>query len=344
MPDETRIHWTDDEDLLARFVLGQLDAAEASSLEKHLAECSRCSDAVRTERVIAAGLKRAGREEFKKRLAGHVAQRHSYEFNWYQAAGIAAAIMLLVTLGIHYNWFFGEGEKQIELRQKPDSDMLSHQEAPAPQAAPKRSSTGAEKQGVSGKEPKSVAGAEADGKKKGVDELRILSLQEAKRIGPVPTVLGKGIAAESERAQPMQISAAARTQELWARGTVVQMAVMNRFSDKAADVAVDARGLPAVAKTAIIGVNPAEMSITQSPASALPRGQQRATRADEVQTLFRKVPRGLQMVLFGDTLLTPQELAQARLEQVGVDSVLLVAGRKLIGYKVPQGWLRQQAK
>src|SRR3989304_2584400 len=107
MPDETGKHWTDGEDLLARFVLGKLDAREASSLEQHLAECARCAEAARTEQVIAAGLKRTGREELKQRLAQRLRQQRSHRFNWYQAAGIAAAVVLLVAVALRGDWFFG---------------------------------------------------------------------------------------------------------------------------------------------------------------------------------------------------------------------------------------------
>jgi len=344
MPDETRKHWTDDEDLLARFVLGQLDARETSSLEQHLVECARCADAVRAERLIAAGLKRAGREDLKQRLSHRISQHRSYEFNWYQAAGIAAAIVLLVTVGIRYDWFIGSVDKQVEHLQKSDSVALAKQGTPAPQVASARPSTDAAKKETSVEVARSMTNAGAGGKKKGSDEKRVLSLEEEKRAVSVPMMLGKGVPGQADKMQPALMAVAADVEELWTQGTVIHTIAVNRFADKVADVAAEAKNLSLVARTKVHGADSAAVRVTQRSASMLPVGQQRAKRSGEVQTLFRQGPQGLQIVLFSDTLLTPQELQQARLEPIGVDSVIVVAGRKLIGYKVPHGWLRRQAK
>ena len=341
MPDETGKHWTEDEDLLARFVLGNLDAREASSLEQHLAECARCADAVRAEQVIAAGLKRAGREELKQRLAQRLGQHRSYKFNWYQAAGIAAAVVLLVTVAIRDDWFFGSVEKQSEYRQKPDTVVLSEQKAPALQTEFERPQTDAVKSETSGREAKPIADAVAKKKKEAMDEKRTLSLQEVKKSQPIPTMLGKGVA-QAEQAQPALMTVAAGAQELWTQGTLIRTNVVTRFADKAVNIAADAKRISDAAKANVIGIDSSNVSVTQLPASALPARQQRARGAGEVQTLFRQGPQGLQIVLFGDTLLTPHELDQARLEPVGPDSLILIAGQKRIGYKTPPGWLRQQ--
>lgn len=342
MPDETRNHWTDDEDLLARFVLGQLDAGEASSLQRHLNKCTRCSDAVRAESMIAAGLKRAGREELKQRLSRRVVRERSYKFNWYQAAGIAAAIILLVTMAIRYDWLGRTGDQQTEIREKVDSAALPPPQAPSPQAAIERLTIDATKPVASEKEMKPIAGAATEVKGREADEKRIVSMEKGKRADSVPVTLGKGERAPGKKDQPAMSAAAASTEEFWTQGIVMHTVVASRIADKAADLAAEAKGIAVAAREQTIGADSAALSVTQRPLSTLPRIQQARFRTDGVQTLFRQSQQGMQITLFSDTLLTPQELSQARLEPIGSDSLTLIVGQKRIGYRTPPGWLRHQ--
>lgn len=346
MADETRKHWTDDEDLLARFVLGKLDAGEASSLQQHLEECARCAEAVRGERVIAAGLKRAGREELKQRLV-HRLGRRSRQVNWYQAAGIAAAVVLLVTVAIRDDWFIGSMNDQAKKRQESDSLMPSKQETPAPQTAPERPSADAVRSKSSGREANSIAAAAAEGKHDGVSEKRTLSLHDAKKSRPLPTMLGKEVPVHADQAQPALMAVAADTadtKELWTHGTLIRTDVVTRFEDRAANVAAEAKGISVAAKAKEVGMDSLYVNITQLPLKMLPVGRQRPGRTDEVQTSFRQGPQGLTVTLFNanEALLSPDELAQARLQSIGSDSLVLIAGQKRIAYKTPPGWLRTQ--
>ncbi len=59
------------------------------------------------EQQLAAGIRRAGREALKARLKQRTRVLPLHQVNWYQVAGIAATIVVVVTLGIHYQWFFG---------------------------------------------------------------------------------------------------------------------------------------------------------------------------------------------------------------------------------------------
>ncbi|MCC6398838.1 MAG: zf-HC2 domain-containing protein [Bacteroidetes bacterium] len=61
-------HWTTDEDLLGHFVLGKLPDARRQALELHLQSCPECRKRVDGERLLAAGVQRAGREDLKARL------------------------------------------------------------------------------------------------------------------------------------------------------------------------------------------------------------------------------------------------------------------------------------
>lgn len=65
-------HWTTDDTLLAGYVLDRLSDAERETCDRHLASCPDCRRRVEEERLLAAGVRRAGRDELKSRLRQRV--------------------------------------------------------------------------------------------------------------------------------------------------------------------------------------------------------------------------------------------------------------------------------
>jgi hypothetical protein len=61
-------HWTTNEGLLAGYVLDRLSDAERKTCDRHLASCQDCRRRLEDERLLAAGVRRAGRDELKSRL------------------------------------------------------------------------------------------------------------------------------------------------------------------------------------------------------------------------------------------------------------------------------------
>ena len=57
MRDTANPHWTEDDDLLAQYVLGRLSAEERKQLDDHLLSCSQCREEVQKERVLVSGIR-----------------------------------------------------------------------------------------------------------------------------------------------------------------------------------------------------------------------------------------------------------------------------------------------
>lgn len=113
---DPNIHWTDDDELLSKYVLRQLPDTEESSFTTHLSSCERCRNAVHHERLIAVGTKLAVRRELKHRLRSLLAFRNQqalasaprtagYSLPWFKIAGFAAAATVIVVVGVYNNWF-----------------------------------------------------------------------------------------------------------------------------------------------------------------------------------------------------------------------------------------------
>ena len=65
MTENTNIHWTDDNELLSKFVMRQLPPVEEERLSSHLRTCENCQQAVKQETRIVAGTARSMGVEVK---------------------------------------------------------------------------------------------------------------------------------------------------------------------------------------------------------------------------------------------------------------------------------------
>jgi hypothetical protein len=105
-PDGPSFHFADDEEQLGRFVLGRLNEVDRGAAEKHLATCSYCREAVRREKLIAAGGKHLGRTSLKSSLSGRIEARGRSFRAWPRYASVAAIVVLLVGAAIYSRIFW----------------------------------------------------------------------------------------------------------------------------------------------------------------------------------------------------------------------------------------------
>lgn len=99
------IHWTDDPELIERFVLHQLNPDQRNELEDHLRICEVCKRALRSEQVLLAGIRRSGRESFRAELGKKLATVKPSGTPWPHILTAAAMIILLTGIGIYNRWF-----------------------------------------------------------------------------------------------------------------------------------------------------------------------------------------------------------------------------------------------
>ena len=134
MTKDSSIHWTDDAELLSRFVLRQLPPDEENRLSPHLSSCKHCSRAVDEERRLVAGTKLAGRADLKRRLKSRLetheqqgtpslATTLSYRIPWTRVLSVAAATSIIIVVGVYNNWFsanyWNEASRHEQVAQEP---------------------------------------------------------------------------------------------------------------------------------------------------------------------------------------------------------------------------------
>jgi hypothetical protein len=347
LPNSPNTHWTSDEHLLSQYVLGQLDAPQAASLEKHLRDCPQCRDAVAAEQQLAAGVRLAGRDALKQRLAQRLQEKRSGT-NWYRVAGIAAVFIVLLTVGIHNKWFFPGETRLADSGLK--SDSISQKTEPTPyQPAPGQQSAG-KMQLADVSKPSAADRDRAESKGAGAR-----SAELDKKKGEVEGVPGKSGNIPFKKDQMI---AATEAEGIWVEGTVVSEEANVRAAAKAMDkISEDSREnapkgkkepaalMSRAARSRSLPIEGPAVVVSQRPMCDLPRNQMRGKQnLSQVQTLLRSDASGLSMVLYSDSLLNRTDLRQARLQTIREDSILLLIGSQRIGYRLPSGTVDQLAK
>jgi len=98
-------HWASDHEKVEAFVLHRIDESESVSCDAHLNQCEECSHIVQEERELVAGIRYFGRKEMKLRLKQWIDRGQGKQFDWTQAASLAAAIILMIGAVFTVRWF-----------------------------------------------------------------------------------------------------------------------------------------------------------------------------------------------------------------------------------------------
>ena len=98
-------HWTTNIDNIELYLLHSLDAAKEQEFTEHLHHCEECLLRVQKEREFIAGIRRFGQAEMKRRLKQRMRREQGRNFEWTQAASIAAAVILMFTAVFAIRWF-----------------------------------------------------------------------------------------------------------------------------------------------------------------------------------------------------------------------------------------------
>jgi hypothetical protein len=310
-------HWTHDDELLARFVRGTLTASERQGLDEHLQGCDRCRDAVEAERVLAAGIRRAGRTALRARLRGRLEARRPLVIPWVRVAGAAAVLVIVAGIVVLSRWQDvvltpGDDQPMIADLQQEEGKQIDRQdrklpEEPVPPVADGLSS-----------------GPGKDEAKEGTPE----SLRKSPDIGASRSGALNRRAADQEQAT----AAPAGREELRITATEIKTdALTETFRDKSA------RSQPAAAEQSAF-FDSASTPLVVHRVPGLPYGSPPAQSAAEIPCLAEVRGDSLVVTVFRAP---PQgagtgEVLQAEL--LGTDSLILRFPDFSLGLKLPRGF------
>ncbi len=326
-------HWTDNEDVLERYVLGRIDAQTRRILDEHLEHCAPCREAVQRETELAAGVRLKGRDELKARLSQRLRARSRMAIPWPHVISAAAVLVIAVGVAIYAFWtpletWYEEQMSDARPQQnEAPSDVASEEQGMPPSA------------GADAVARRNEALVERINRAKGAPE----KLEQAPAIAEAAEPQMRDEDREDKDLGFAEVSAQSSA---WVQGMIVQSPAdkLDRRTNQTDAPAAPAAEMEAakLRKTrqqeGASTVQPIQAELQQRPATSLPQAQQRLRLEQNgraIETLLEKTPEGLRLTMYFDQPIPDEELQAARVEAVGADSLLVVMPTQQIAYKIP---------
>ncbi len=370
-------HWTDDDELIERFVLNRLNPEERNELEDHLRICEVCKRAVRAEGVLVAGIRRGGREQFKAGLSRKVAnlplggRRPEKQTPWVQILSAAAVVLIIISVGIYNRWFeFQNPQENGNMVFAPQPSTVNNdKEVEQPSIVEKRVEQQLPSSPPSGTHEKTQEANRREERPR----VAIIRSKEStheplaetlSKTGNVASGAGAIAANQPQIVQADQVAMEAVTiapsefESIWLEGTILPNE-KDDFRDKAKTEERQAtskamyKSDSTTKKQSVYRTQAGAMqtqhvsstlySLNQQNSLSLPPTQQRLQQLSNAKVLTKveRIGSKTQMTLYLDSLLDENELANATIETLRNDSLILNLQNQRIGYKLPAGWNTQ---
>lgn len=369
MAEGRSIHWTDDDELLSKFVLHQLPESEEDTLSSHLITCGKCRHAINEETTIVAGARLAGRAALKEQLrlrlseseqrvaASPMRKPAGYQVLWTQIASVAAVVTILIAVGVYNNWFISNSWN----KSTPQEQVAQKQEPPTPESGNMESKESPPEKLLGKDMDQPIGSAEQDHfdnrrvkrteiqKQKTSEDKRIVHEKSATSITVEPAANAGAVADEGKAEKELQMIDEAdvlESQTFWVEGHVIQDALeksQGMLSVTPRDQVSSVRKGETNAKKDDHQVSKSgndiampTISLNQEPSSSLPAAfQYRQDRQGTIQTLIENNDSAIQMTLYLDSPIADSELRSAKIHVINTDSLVLNLPSQRIGLRLP---------
>ncbi len=334
MSEQGKKYWTDDPELVERYILGKLSPEEMERLDREIAGCEPCKAIIAREAEIAAGIRRHGRDRMKADLRKKLRRDRASQFYSYQYIGLAAAVVVIaIGIGLYQIWF---------------SDLVAPKQFQHPQiiitSKPDTSGNIREQQNDAERDSKQIAEGSAVQKKserrEGIRIERQSASQKFAERTVEPTVSGNapakndhpsvadgGSVAVSE-ALPENHSAA-----VWLIGNVVMIGERAGSSMEKSSRSSSSGEMTAVKKS-----SDGKVIVRHRAVKELPSDRAAASRASgQIETLLERNDDKLVLTLFDDSV-NESDVQQAVIESLSDDLLVVALPNQRITYHLPSGW------
>lgn len=353
MIEDRNTHFAADEGELGRFVLLQMTDAERTAADRHLATCASCAAAVEKERLLAAGVRRFGRNQLRSSLREDAEHTRRTLLPYARILSAAAIVLIIAGIGFYNNWF--QENKDI-LGVEADGPTLQHETGNEGtrdvDAADSKHSLAAPRQ-------KENAAPAASRRKSDIPaETSQGGKDEEKRMFGGKTA-GTGARSEMAAASPTASQPVDQTEAYWTEGVplgqvesprdagALKKRSLNSGSGEESEKAKQRRDDTKEAAQGQTSGIVNNYRIRQRPVSALPdeqRMRQQSSTQNRVQTKIEQREGMTEMTLYLDSLIDAGEVRRANVDTVSGDSLVVNMGNQRIGYKLRTGSTSQDQR
>lgn len=344
MKSEKEHHWTENEERLADYVLGRIEAAELPPLLNHLDVCSACRDTVEREQYLVASIKLTGRKNLKARLSQRLGETRS-SVPWPRVLAVAATVVILVGVGVYNTWFMGKNEEERQ-------QLFSHSQKT--ETTPSQSGKAGDV--ITGKD----IPEETTGRERTISEKRVTQQPQEEFDARSKNKRAEGISLDEEHSRP-SLSMESDKKEApvvppspaadlsipaeegqWLRGNVIQQ----EKEDLESTLRDQPRSrAPATGQAKVATPDDAQTLRTSQTIvirqTVQPQLQQFGKRYDSsgnsVRALITQSADSVEIMLFPEIPFQQEDLDHASFRQVHRDSFVVQIGGQEIGFHVPGG-------
>jgi hypothetical protein len=369
MPDNTILHWTEDEDLLAEYVLGRLSAEDRKELETHLRACPQCKEVVQKERALVSGIRQFGRQELKARLRQQIETEpgviHSL-VTWQRVASAAAVLIIIGGLGIYNRWFnlteresLSAPEQIEEANKSPNGGKVNADDFRGNGKSTIVQENRAESSGdhIALQNPETPR---TQVPPSGIPDFKAQSKSnvgfKGGQISAAPSSGAGGVTMKDvlRNEQDRGMLAEPKATQFWTEGMILtethQAATRFNSLDKksAPNRPLTESGQSKEtnrAQSSLKGVvQQGQIVLHQRTIQSLPFARQKLQQKHQqtIQAYFQQSTVGTTVTLYVDSLLNEAELRHARIERIAPDSLVIRLQSRTIGFKVPPDFLETQ--
>jgi hypothetical protein len=370
MSEIASLHWTEDDDLLAQYVLGRLSTEERKPLEDHLLSCAQCREVVQKEQVLVSGIRQRGRQEVKARLKQQLAERpDSYRrlVTWQQIASVAAVVVIITGIGIYNRWFTGIEQKSFSAIQEiqDSSKALSSGDVAADESRKKATPTAdheAAKESLRDHETlqkprtQQTQSVQPEATVPKIQPELNYGLNKMENVSAVPSSGGRAISTKKDlgNAQGQMALGEPQVKQFWVEGKILpELQTGTKEYNAIEGVAAPERNIPEskqsrepIHRQQMLegNVNQDEIRIRQRNTSLLPLARQRLQQENEqkIQMYVQQSDHGTTMTMYLDTLFDEADLKNARVKEIQPDSIVIELESRSIGFKLPFNTLELQ--
>lgn len=363
MRDTANPHWTEDDDLLAQYVLGRLSTEERKQLDDHLLSCSQCREEVQKEQVLVSGIHQHGRQEMKSRLKQQLASRpDSYRrlVTWQRIASVAAVVVIITGVGIYNRWFTWTEQKNFPAMQEiqDSSKALSSGDVSADESRGKATPTTDQEaakeslrdhDAIHKPRTRQTQGVQTEAEGPKIQLKLNDDMNKMENASAAPSLGGGAIPMKKDLgiAKGQLVLEQQPVKEFWVEGKILpELHTGTKGYNAMEGVKAPEKNMPKLKQSTesirpqpILegNVNEVGFRISQRNTSLLPIARQRLQQENEqnIQMHVEQSDYGTTVTMYLDTLFNEADLQNARVEEIQPDSIVIGLESRSIGLKLP---------
>ncbi|MFZ4621415.1 MAG: hypothetical protein ACOYNS_12715 [Bacteroidota bacterium] len=340
MSEPKKTYWTDDPEMVEKYVLGKLSPEEMERLDGEIADSEPSKAVIAQEVELTAGIRRHGRERMKAELQKKLRRDRASQFYSFQYIGMAAAVVVIaIGIGAYQIWFSDLvrpkqfQHPQVIITSKQDTAGKKQEQE---KESPRDQKEFADRSAAEKKHDRREATSQepiADNQK--ISERTTQSAVSEKR----EAIASRPSAADGAAVTAVEAASVNRSTAVWLIGNIVMVgtpagsAMEKSAADRSARPSSSSENMIAAKKKTDSRVILRHRSMNELPADRAAVSR----TSGQIETLLEKNDGAIVLTMYGDSV-DASDVEHAVVESLTDDLLVVALPNQRITYHLPSGW------